>query len=927
MKSHNTKLRQNILAQSLACAFGAIFASSALASVPVVSSYSPADNSLTVAPSANLVLNFNQIVQANTGKNIVIRKASDNSVVETIAASDAGKVTISSSKETVSSSKVTINPASDLALGTDYYVQIEAGAFKDTATPASDYVGIGDTTTWNFKTVAGGIPINYYPANGATGFQETSNLSLSFGEAVTPVAGKSIRIYRANASLVETIAVNDATKVRNSGSTVEFNPAANLSSGGYYVNIDAGAFIGNVSGASFSGIADATTWAFSTIPDITAPTAHFPVDATGVLTYDNLNLYFDEVVTAVAGKNIVIRSSADNSVVETIVAADASKVTVSTSTITSVNINPTNDFAFSTAYYVQIDPGAFQDTASTPNPYAGINGTTTWRFTTVAGATPISSYPSNHATDFKDNANLVLTFSEPMVAVAGRNIVIYRADGTLVETIAANDSAKVTAGQSISINPTANLSPGSYYVRIDNGAFFGSKSGLPFVGITDATTWAFSTVADVTAPTATFSPADNAVGVSPTSNLNLYFDEFVTAVPGKSIVIKKTADNSVVETIAANDTAKVTISSSKSTSVTINPASNLAFDTGYYVQIDAGAFADKASTPNPYAGIADTSTWNFTTAHDAVAPVFTVAPYVVGAPTYNSATFSTTIDEPGRIYYVVVAAAAAAPTAAQVKAGVSYGGVAVLSHFDTVMPGHTATNLPASFPSASTSYAVYFVAEDNAGNLQAAPFVVNVSTAAPPPTIGFNPISLTFGNQSVGTTSGAQNVTLTNAGGSALAISSITSTNNAFAVTNNCGTSVASGASCSLGATFSPVTATTLLASIVVASNAPGSPHSVSLSGTGISPSSPVCSLTATPASVPRNGTSVLTASCTNTPTSYTWIGGSCAGNTSATCTVTPAATTSYTVTGTNASGSGSAYATVTVMGFDIAPLMLLLLD
>jgi hypothetical protein len=32
-------------------------------------------------------------------------------------------------------------------------------------------------------------------------------------------------------------------------------------------------------------------------------------------------------------------------------------------------------------------------------------------------------------------------------------------------------------------------------------------------------------------------------------------------------------------------------------------------------------------------------------------------------------------------------------------------------------------------------------------------------------------------------------------------------------------------------------------------------------------------------------------------------------------------------VTGTNASGSGSAYATVTVMGFDIAPLMLLLLD
>lgn len=76
----------------------------------------------------------------------------------------------------------------------------------------------------------------------------------------------------------------------------------------------------------------------------------------------------------------------------------------------------------------------------------------------------------------------------------------------------------------------------------------------------------------------------------------------------------------------------------------------------------------------------------------------------------------------------------------------------------------------------------------------------------------------------------------------------------------------------------------------------------------------PNCTLAASPAAVARGGASTLTATCSPAAgTSYVWTGGTCAGNATATCNVTPGSTTAYTVQGTNAAGAGNAAsATVT---------------
>ncbi|MEG4470745.1 DUF4347 domain-containing protein, partial [Microcoleus sp. AT9_B5] len=112
---------------------------------------------------------------------------------------------------------------------------------------------------------------------------------------------------------------------------------------------------------------------------------------------------------------------------------------------------------------------------------------------------------------------------------------------------------------------------------------------------------------DTTAPTASFTPADNATGVAVTANLVVTLSEAIQKGTG-NIVIKKVSDNSVVETIDVTS-VNVTVTGS---SVTVNPTANLVEGTDYYVEIANGAIQDLAG--NNYAGTTGATAWNFTTA-------------------------------------------------------------------------------------------------------------------------------------------------------------------------------------------------------------------------------------------------------------------------------------------------------------------------
>ena len=101
--------------------------------------------------------------------------------------------------------------------------------------------------------------------------------------------------------------------------------------------------------------------------------------------------------------------------------------------------------------------------------------------------------------------------------------------------------------------------------------------------------------------------------------------------------------------------------------------------------------------------------------------------------------------------------------------------------------------------------------------------------------ISVSPKALPFPNQGLNTTSAAAAVTLLNNQSGTLTISSI-QVSAPFAETDNCGTSVAPNAQCTLNVTFTPTAKQYYSSSLVITDSAANSPQSVALSGNGVIP-------------------------------------------------------------------------------------------
>ena len=112
-------------------------------------------------------------------------------------------------------------------------------------------------------------------------------------------------------------------------------------------------------------------------------------------------------------------------------------------------------------------------------------------------------------------------------------------------------------------------------------------------------------------------------------------------------------------------------------------------------------------------------------------------------------------------------------------------------------------------------------------------YAVPVPSAVPAVTIA--PSTLTFTTQNTGTSSAAQDVTLTNFGEAPLDISSIAASGD-FSQTDNCGPSLQAGSNCSIGVTYSPTKTGSEIGTMTISDNAFTGTQTVSLSGTGTAP-------------------------------------------------------------------------------------------
>jgi methionine-rich copper-binding protein CopC len=580
---------------------------------PIVSAYSPNVGGTGIAVGSNIVLSFNEAVQKGTGTIAIHIGTATGTVVESYDAATSPNMT-------VSGSTLTINPTADLAAGTHYFVTLTAGSIKDIA--GNNYSG---TSSYDFTTTAPADTTPptisaFTPADGATGIATGSDIVITFSEAVQKGAG-AIEIHSGSATgaLVASYDVATSASISVSGSTLTINPTANLANNThYYVTLASGS-IKDVAGNNFAGTTayDFTTSAVPVVLDTTPPNvvSFIPSDAAiNVDVSSNLVLTFNESVQRGLGVIEIHSGSATGAVVESYDAATSQNLSVSGSTLT---INPTTNLVNNTHYYVSFAAGSIKDIAG--NSYAG---STAYDFTTAvlaADSTPpiVSTYnPTVGASGVSVSSDIVLSFSEAVQK--GSGVIELHSGSSTGQLIASYDAASssnlTVSGNTLTINPTADLANGThYYVTLAAGSIK-DVAGNSYAGTTayDFSTSAGTVVTDTAPPTViSFNPAKGSAGADISSDIVLTFSEAIQKGTGAIAIHSGSSTGTVVA--SSDDPMTETISISGST-LTIHHTNNLANSTHYFVTFGQGSINDLAG--NHFDG---STPYDFTTVQAPIA--------------------------------------------------------------------------------------------------------------------------------------------------------------------------------------------------------------------------------------------------------------------------------------------------------------------
>jgi len=546
---------------------------------PVVTTYSPEQDETAAGRADNIVVTFNENIQAGTG-DIVITPSGGNgaNTPVTIAVGDA--------QVTISTVTVTINPTNVLSDMGDktQTITIASGVLKDAQD--NPYAGLsGITYQYVVQDVSAPLAVGYSPAQAATGVSVSTDVILTFDEQVKAGSGyiylspTALPHNTASAGGGATISINDGSQITISGTTVAINPTSDFGLIGnkYRISIASGVIL-DMMDNEYAGISG-TTYEFSTV-DSVAPlvTSYSPgLGSTSQAKSTNIVITFDEHIQAGTGDIIVTPSGGNQADTALTVPVGDSQVTFST---TSATVDLTTDMVDHglKTYTITMASGVMKDTYN--NVYTGLSGSA-YVFTVADSTAPIVTgyLPVPAAAAAAKGANIVLTFNENVQAGTG-NIVITPSGGNganVPVSIPVGDAQVSISTTTVTINPTADLADTGdklQTVTMSSGVIKDSQNNA-YAGLI-GTAYLY-TVADSTAPIiASYSPAQAATGVSKTGNIVITFNEHVQGGTG-NIVITPSGGNqaNIALTISVGDTSQVSFSGND---MTINPTNALADD-------------------------------------------------------------------------------------------------------------------------------------------------------------------------------------------------------------------------------------------------------------------------------------------------------------------------------------------------------------
>lgn len=597
---------------------------------PALSQFAPSLGTPNLAATnTGFTITFNEAI--TKGQGLVTLKGWGGITIETFNVASSGQVT-------VNGNTLSVAPTRDLLPNSYYYLSINPGVVQDLSgnssmgsyqygikTGAGPATSTGAGAAGNSTTVSG-VPVSlasllaglsggsavdtkaptitkFGPAPSAAGAALESNITLNFSEPVLRGTG-TLTLKTAAGVVVETFDVAGSDRITVAGSTVTIDPSVALLHGtSYYFALESGSF----QDLAFNRYASSGPYLFKTVLENVPPTVvtWSPADGAANAAPDaNITLTFSEAIAR--GTGTVILKTAAGTVIETFNAATSPRLRLSGDTLT---VDPTLPLPYDTSYYLVFGAGNVKDLAG--NSYAG---TSQYDFKTLPDTTgPVVTKfsPTDAAINVARNANIVLTFDEPIVRGSGK-LTLKTAAGAVVETFDAATSKLLSlVGNTLTVNPTADLAYGTnYFLALDVGSLK-DKVGNSHLGTSE---YDFTTLRDTVAPLVTqWSPTDGAGNVAPSANVVLTFNEAMGR--GTGTITLKTAAGVVVETFDATSSERITIAGN---TVTINPTADLGYNTQYYLVLPTTVLQDTAG--NAYKG---NSLYDFRTASDTVAPVVT----------------------------------------------------------------------------------------------------------------------------------------------------------------------------------------------------------------------------------------------------------------------------------------------------------------
>ena len=582
---------------------------------PILSSSSPADEATAIAVDSNIVLTFNEAVDADSG-NIIIVKSSDGSTVEAI---DVTGSQVSGSGST----EITINPSVTLDEQTAYHLTIDETAFDDSS--SNSYAGISDATTINFTTADGTAPtIIFNPADGDTGVGRDSNINIEFNEAVVNTNTSEIT----NSNIASLITLKDSNL---NGSDLEFTATIDTDKKIITIDPNNNFSLGQTVYVSISAVEDAsaneTSLSSSTFTVTTTGAAIATIvptnSSTDIVASSNITIGFNTAMRNLNDSEIT--NSNVNSLITLRNTNSSGTAIPFTASINSaknvITINPIGDFSSGQNVYVAIGTtveDAFNNAVSAVSSV----------FTIIDNVAPIFTFnPADLDTNVIVSSNIIITFNELIRNINNSTLTDSNVDSLITLKDADSSGSNITFNATIdadkkiiTINPTNNFnSEQVIYLAI---AAVEDQAG----NATAATNISF-TARDSDPPTVSFFPSNSDVNVLRNSDITISFTE----------VIRNLNDSPITD---ANIDSLITLKQSNSSgadilfdavvdstkeNITITPTNNLPLNQVIYVAISA-------SVEDEWDNAIAASSASFTTIDDRLSVTFDPADGTTGLP-------------------------------------------------------------------------------------------------------------------------------------------------------------------------------------------------------------------------------------------------------------------------------------------------------